>query len=318
MSHRWLTALFLLTGCVDFREGLACADDRDCLDFDCVSGICHAPAPAGTHDAGTTRPDAGLGGGEGFTTSTGGRYTVTRIATINTRAGERVIGFSSFEAAPAFLIQESPGTGQQNLLWMTLGGAFGKQCSFAATVSGSGLAFLNGDLVSYDGDAFVVFDRGQCTAKDRIGSGIRMVNPGSIAIGAGFVFAGPIFSGVSVTTARFDATTGAEKKTFASGANLSAQKTNWATGVLVAQLGSSLWSVQRSSGGSEHFLWKTDLDGVPVAVAQLPVNTPSIPDLRTPIGLAVGQSGLLLAALTDGTSTGPATVAVFAIDTSLF
>lgn len=315
MRRYWLAAL--LAGCVDFRQGLACAEDRDCVGYACVSGVCEPPLPEGLGiDAGAARPDSGIGS-QGFPTSTGGSYTLTPIASITTAAGQRVIGFSSLEAAPALIIQEGTGA-RQNHLWVTVGGALSKRCSFAATAAGSGLAFFNGDPLSYDGDAFVVLDRDRCTERSRIGSGIRLINPGSIAVGAGSLFAGPIISGVDVTTARFDSATGAQQKTFASGATLSGQKTNWATSVLVAQLGSSLWSVQRSSGGSEYFLWKTDLDGAPVAVARLPVNTPAVPDLRSPVGLAIGGSGLLLAALADGTSTGPATVAVFAIDISRF
>lgn len=318
MGRHCLVGL-LLAGCADFRQGLACADDRDCLDYECVSGICHPPAlMRTTSDAGSPRSDAGVDGGQTFTTSTGGRYTLTHIATITTRAGQRVIGFSSFEAAPALLIQEDPATGLQNHLWVTVGGVLADRCFFPASTAGSGLAVLNGDPLTYDGDAFVILDSARCSPKARIGSGIRMINPGSIAVGAGAVFAGPIFSGASVTTARFDSLTGAQQRTFASGVPLSSQRTNWGSGVLVAQTGSSLWSIQSDSGGNEHFLWKTDLDGNPLAVGRLPVNTPAVPELRSPLGLAAGESGLLLAALKEGTPSGPATVAIFAVDTSLF
>lgn len=316
MGRHWLGAL-VLTGCIDFRQGLACADDRDCAGYQCVSGVCLAQDGM-PEDGGATRSDAGADARQWFATSSGGRYALTPIATFTTLSGQRVVGFSSIEAAPTLLIQTGTPSSLENRLWMLSGGSAIERCSFPGTTTGSGLAVLDGDVITYDGDAFVALDPNQCTSKARIGSGIRMINPGSIAAGAGSIFAGPIFSGVNVTTARFDAVSGLQRNTFISGEQLASQKTNWATGVIVAQLGSSLWSIQKGSGGSEHFLWKTDPDGNPLAVARLPVNTAAVPDLRSPIGLAIGESGLLLAALKNGTASGPATIVIFKLDTSLF
>lgn len=277
-----------------------------------ASAECACRKTACPSDGGLTRFDAGAEAGQWFSTSSGGRYTLTPVASVTTESGQRVLGFSSIDAVPTLLIQTGAAPSPENRVWIVSGGSATERCSFPGTTTGSGLASLNGDLLTYDGSSFVTLDRNLCTTKARIGSGIRMINPGSIAAGGGSIFAGPIFSGVNVTTAHFDATTGAERKVFSSGTQFGSEKTNWAD-VLIAQVGSSLWSVQTGSGGSEYFLWKTDLDGNPLAVARLPVNTPAVPDLRSPIGLASGESGLLLAALKTGTASGPATIAIFKI-----
>jgi hypothetical protein len=316
MGRYWLAPL-LLAGCIDFRQGLACADDRDCVGYQCVGGVC-LPRADIADDAGLMGSDAGVNEVQWFATSTGGRYTLTPVASVTTQAGQRVLGFSSSDGRPTLLIQTGASSNLENRVWVLAGGSVTERCSFPGTTTGSGLATLNGDLLTYDGASFVALDRNLCTTKSRLGADIRMVNPGSIAAGASSIVAGPIFSGVNITTVRFDAATGVQRNAFRSGVEFSSEKTNWATGVLVAQMGSSLWSIQTGNGGSEHLLWKTDLDGNPLAVARLPVNTVAVPDLRTPVGLALGESGLLLAALKTGTASGPATIAIFQLDTSRF
>jgi hypothetical protein len=127
MGRYWLSAL-LLAGCIDFRQGLACADDRDCVGFQCVSGVCQAPDDV-RDDAGLISSDAGVDSGQWFATSTGGRYMLTPVASVTTQAGQRVVGFSSIDARPTLLVQTGASATLENRVWVLSGGSMSERGS---------------------------------------------------------------------------------------------------------------------------------------------------------------------------------------------